>query len=153
MSTFTKFVDYDLNEQLGRIEADMRVEAECKIVDEVNQINRDIERFMKECPLEGKDKSYYANKHVVGKFHEKALLVLADIYEVEYIKDEGIIEGNNFVYIGPNLDKEIFNVEKQINELRKRKKSLESLKRHKRTREEADYMSYDKSSKSRKGTN
>jgi hypothetical protein len=129
------FPGFDLNEPLGRIEADMRVELERKLVSEMNQINKDIERFMDLCPLPpAGSKHSYANTHVPGRFHKQALLVLEDIYAVEYIRDAGFIEGSYFVVLGPCLDEEIIKAKTRIIALKKRKRTLESMKRRQRSR-------------------
>jgi hypothetical protein len=84
---------------------------------------KEISGFVKSNPLDG---GIYVDKYVSsnGNMSEDALLILADLYNVESAINEKIT-GAPFIKFGPSLDDEIIKTTKRLKELESRKRSRE----------------------------
>jgi hypothetical protein len=88
---------YDATEDLQLLESELHRKVTDEMVIIKSELSKFVERFNPKL-------RYHMHSGMVGRpFNEKALVLLARIYNVVYIKNEEI-EGTNYIYFGPNLD-------------------------------------------------
>jgi hypothetical protein len=101
---------YDVTEALQHLELELHK----SVTSEIAEIKSDLSKFMQRfIPIL---KYHNQRKMTQGPFNEKALELLARIYNVVYIKNEEI-EGAWYVYFGPNLDEELTAAKQRLESL------------------------------------
>ncbi len=119
--TSDKLPNYRLTKALANLESKRKTDFEDELTKEMKTIQENIVRFIEQYPTINAN---LANRTVsLGyKIHENALCILADIYNVEYVKDLGFAT-NSKLSFGPSLYDEITKATERLRTLMARKRA------------------------------